>query len=246
MRKSKKNDYFCQDLSFKKMKTNQDFKNAALDALSGNWGKAVLAAILYILVAMAIVGPMSFMSASANISPSATPQEMMEILTQTSGLSFATFLLEVFLLIPIEVGFANAFRKLLVLGDNNLARNVFNFSNYWRKVGAMVLVGIFTFLWTLLLVVPGIIKSFSYSMTKYIIDENPELTPSEAIHRSRMMMRGHKFDLFWLYLSFIGWAVLACLTGGIGFLWLGPYLQTSEAAFYEEVKADYAIHGGLD
>ncbi len=83
-------------------------------------------------------------------------------------------------------------------------------------------------------------------MTPYILDENPELGASEAIHRSRMMMKNHKFDLFWLYLSFIGWFLLCCITCGIGFLWLTPYFNTAKASFYEEVKADYALNGGLD
>ena len=61
-----------------------------------------------------------------------------------------------------------------------------------------------------------------------------------------MMMRGHKFDLFYLYLSFIGWFLLCLLTAGIGFLWLAPYVDTSLAAFYEDVKSDYAMNGGLD
>jgi uncharacterized membrane protein len=162
------------------------------------------------------------------------------------SVSTLTVLLEFFILIPLEIGFVNAFRKLLAFGDDNLLGNTFNFSNYWRKVGGMILVGIFTFLWTLLLVIPGIIKAFSYSMTKYILDDNPELSASEAIHRSRMMMRGHKFDLFYLYLSFIGWFLLCLLTAGIGFLWLAPYVDTSLAAFYEDVKSDYALNGGLD
>lgn len=83
-------------------------------------------------------------------------------------------------------------------------------------------------------------------MTPYILHENPELSASEAIHRSRMMMKGHKFDLFWLQLSFIGWFFLCLLTTGIGFLWLQPYYYTAQAAFYEEVKSSYALEGGLD
>ena len=110
----------------------------------------------------------------------------------------------------------------------------------------MLLMTIMVFLWSLLLIIPGIIKWFSYAMTPFILEENPELSASEAIHRSRMMMRGHKFDLFYLYLSFIGWFILCILTAGIGFLWLGPYVDTALAAFYEEVKADYALNGGLD
>ena len=98
---------------------------------------------------------------------------------------------------------------------------------------------LFTFLWALLLIVPGIIKSFSYAMTPFILIDNPELTANEAIDRSRAMMRGHKFDLFWLLLSFIGWFILCMLTLGIGFFWLIPYTYTSVAGFYKDVKAEY-------
>lgn len=97
----------------------------------------------------------------------------------------------------------------------------------------------------LLFIIPGIVKSFSYAMTPYILEENPELSANEAIDRSRAMMKGHKFDLFWLYLSFIGWILLSILTLGIGLLWLAPYMQTATAAFYEDVKADYERNGGL-
>ena len=97
----------------------------------------------------------------------------------------------------------------------------------------------------LLFIIPGIIKAFSYAMTPYILEENPELSANDAIDHSRAMMKGHKFDLFWLYLSFIGWFILCILTLGIGFLWLTPYMETSVAAFYEDVKADYEMNGGL-
>ena len=101
-----------------------------------------------------------------------------------------------------------------------------------------------TFFWSLLFIIPGIVKGFSYAMTPFILDEYPELTPVEAIHRSRMMMRGHKFDLFYLSLSFIGWGLLGILTLGIGYLWLTPYMSTTMASFYEDVKAQYLA--GLD
>ena len=110
----------------------------------------------------------------------------------------------------------------------------------------MLWMTILTVLWGFLFIIPGIIKSLSYAMTPFILEENPELTASEAIHRSRMMMHGHKFDLFWLYLGFIGWIILSLLTLGIGFIWLYPYFQASVAGFYEEVKAEYAMNGGLD
>lgn len=238
------------------MKTNTFFKDSALSALRGNWGKAILAVLVYFFIVLAIAGPAGYTSVmmqdAMDVSSITSLSELMQdpdyLAAQkvNNGVSGLTFLLEIFLLIPLGVAFLNVFRKLLVNGDNNTLGNLFNFSNYWRKIGGMLLVGIFTFLWTLLFIIPGIIKAFSYSMTPYILDENPELGASEAIHRSRMMMKTHKFDLFWLYLSFIGWWLLCILTCGIGFLWLAPYFQTAKAAFYEEVKADYELNGGLD
>ena len=73
-------------------------------------------------------------------------------------------------------------------------------------------------------------------MTPYVLIDHPELSANEAIHESSRLMEGHKFDLFWLYLSFIGWAILAVLTLGIGFFWLEPYMQASVAAFYNDIK----------
>ena len=235
------------------MKSNTFFKDSALNALRGNWGKAVLATLLYFLIIMAISGPVAYTSVKmqgvmeqyslnsiSQVTAMAADPAFVAVQKQNQSTSAFTFLAEVFLLLPIGVAFFNIFRKLLVAGDNNLVSNLFDFSNYWKKIGGMLLMGILIGLWTLLLVVPGIIKAYAYAMTPYILDENPELSPSEAIHRSRMMMKGHKFDLFWLHLSFIGWILLGILTAGIGYLWLEPYIYTAQAAFYEEVKADYA------
>lgn len=240
------------------MKSNTYFKDSALAALRGNWGKAVLATLVLFIViafitspavytsyrAQALMGEYSFTSVSDIMSLASDP-EFEAAQRQSNGASSLSLLVEIFLLIPLEVGFINAFRKLLVNLDTNLIGNTFSFSNYWRKIGGIIWMQILTFLWTLLFIIPGIVKAFSYSMTPFILDEYPELTPVDAIHRSRMMMKGHKFDLFWLYLSFIGWAILCLFTFGIGFFWLAPYVQTAEAAFYEEVKAEYEEEGGL-
>lgn len=99
-----------------------------------------------------------------------------------------------------------------------------------------LLLSVFVFLWMLLLIVPGIVKSFSYSMTWFILADNPNMDPIEAIDRSRAMMNGRKWKLFCLNLRFLGWSLLAILTVFIGFLWLIPYMQTSIAHFYEDVK----------
>ncbi|MFO7968503.1 MAG: DUF975 family protein [Candidatus Izemoplasmatales bacterium] len=99
-----------------------------------------------------------------------------------------------------------------------------------------ILRGIFVFLWSLLFIIPGIIKWFSYSMTFFILVDNPDLQPTEAIDRSREMMSGNKGKLFMLYLSFIGWFLLVILTFGIGYIFLEPYIQMTVANFYEDLK----------
>lgn len=234
------------------MKTNQQFKNAALDALRGNWGKAALVSIIYLILLYVASGPNVFQTlkmqqfmagqhATSVYQIAALTQnpEYMSLQRTANGVSGLSTLLSILVLAPLSVGFINAMRRLLVFGENDLLGNTFriSFHNYWHKVWGMLWMNILIFLWSLLFIVPGIIKALSYAMTPFILEENPELTASEAIHRSREMMHGHKFDLFWLYLSFIGWFIISLLTLGIACIWVTPYMQTTVAAFYEEVKS---------
>ena len=94
---------------------------------------------------------------------------------------------------------------------------------------------LYTFLWSLLLIVPGIIAALSYAMTPFILEEHPELTASEAIARSKTLMDGHKMDLFILNLTFLGWDILCALTANIGNLFLNPYKNAAYAVFYREI-----------
>ena len=254
------------------MKRNADYKNAALAALKGNWGKAVLATVIFAAVTYLAMGPYVFNSVKMNTyvqenMPTdysaglgavvrqameatlamAQDPEYMAMQSKTNGSMGLYYLLLFFVIYPLGVGFANAFLRLFVRGDNALTENMYKIAtkNYWHKVWGMFLMVLFICLWSLLLIIPGIIKTFSYAMTPFILEENPDLSANDAIDRSRAMMKGHKFDLFWLLLSFIGWGILCIFTLGIGLLWLTPYMQTSVAAFYEDVKADYEVNGGL-
>ena len=105
---------------------------------------------------------------------------------------------------------------------------------------------LYVFLWSLLLIIPGIMKSYSYAMVSYLLSENPQLTPQEALHRSAAMMDGNRMRLFSLHLSFIGWDLLATLTFGIGYLWLTPYKEAANAAFYRELSQTQHFHFGND
>ena len=122
-------------------------------------------------------------------------------------------------------------------GESAEFENLFDgFKVFIRSFLLCLLEFVFIMLWTLLFIVPGIIKSFSYSMAYFILKDNPDIGANEAITRSRKMMAGHKGKLFLLYLSFIGWILLCCLTLGIGILWLYPYMTLSVANFYEDLK----------
>jgi len=96
--------------------------------------------------------------------------------------------------------------------------------------------GIFVLLWSLLLIIPGIIAGLSYAMAPYILYENPDMSGSEAIKASKELMDGNKWHFFCLNLSFLGWDILCILTLGIGCLWITPYRQATYAAFYRGIK----------
>ena len=95
---------------------------------------------------------------------------------------------------------------------------------------------VFVFLWSLLFFIPGIIKALAYSMYPYIIADNPEIDAMEALRQSEEMMRGNKTRLLALFVSFIGWFILCIFTAGIGLFFLMPYIQTSVANFYVDLR----------
>jgi len=126
----------------------------------------------------------------------------------------------------------------------NLARNkkadleqLFDgFKDFVNALVAYLLVVVFVLLWTLLLIIPGIIAAIAYSQTFYILADNKGLKGSEALKQSKAMMNGNKWKYFCLCLRFTGWFLLSILTLGIGFLWLAPYFNVSTANFYDDVK----------
>lgn len=108
------------------------------------------------------------------------------------------------------------------------------FSNLGKCLLLNLAMWLLIFAWSLLLIVPGIIAAYRYAMAPYIMAQNPDIGVMDAIGQSKELMRGHKGRLFWLSLTFIGWVLLSVLTFGIGFLWLNPYMEAVQAAFYLE------------
>jgi uncharacterized membrane protein len=196
------------------IKCAKEMRATAAAALKGKWGSAVLTLFVLLIVscvASAILAIIPFLNIIA---------------------SLATMIL--------AVGFEVAFLTMLRTGEKMQVGCIFDFFKETRLWATILLMLLYTFLWSLLLVVPGIIKGFSYAMTPFILKDNPNMKNNEAIELSMAMMDGHKWDLFCLELSFIGWAFLCVLSLGIGYLWLIPYMYASYAAFYEDVKNEYA------
>ena len=158
----------------------------------------------------------------------------------SSIMSFASSSYGVPLLIiggPLTVGFI-MFNLNFIRNGNGTFVNLFEgfkkFSDYFLayllKTGLILL-------WTLLFIVPGIIKSLAYSQALYIMYDNPGITPKEALDKSEKMMYGHKMELFILMLSFIGWHILGILTFGIlEVFYVGPYYNATLALYYEDLK----------
>ena len=112
------------------------------------------------------------------------------------------------------------------------------FNDWRRSVTLNVLISLYTTLWTLLFIIPGIVKSFSYSMSYYIANDNPNLSANECIDRSKKMMDGHKFDYFCLMLSYFGLIILSCFTLGIALLWVLPKMQQASYQFYLDISGN--------
>ncbi|PGT18436.1 DUF975 family protein [Bacillus cereus] len=206
-----------------------DLKGEALDSLEGKWGLAVGATLLISILIMIF----SF-SVELGVSSIFGWRE-------TRG-SLSINIFTFFVTGPLTLG--GYYLALNIIREKQASiGNVFVWftkgKRFLKSLLVYVLVNLYLFLWTLLFIIPGIIKSFSYAMTYFIINDHPEYSLNQAITESRRMMKGHKMEYFLLCLSFIGWFILSCITLGIGFLWLIPYFYTTAAAFYEEIAEEY-------
>lgn len=146
--------------------------------------------------------------------------------------------ISVLLVLPLTVAYAS-FTMRIYKDETGDIGGMFKagFTNYWHNVGGMLFMELFTFLWTLLFIVPGIIKAIAYSMTPYILTDLPSVTTTNALKISMKMTKGYKGKIFVMFLSFIGWSILSALTGGIlAVFYTGPYMSTSFAGLYVELK----------
>ncbi|MGN8842870.1 DUF975 family protein [Niallia sp. HCP3S3_B10] len=217
------------------MKIKQ-IKTEARQALRGSWGKGVFISFIYFFVSMVLTTIVDILF-SGGIH-NWLYQEYSPV-----GSEFGNFIISL-LYIPLTVGII-WFYLGLVRTENPQVSQIFsiytNVALSVKLIGTNIMIGIFTFLWSLLFLIPGIIKGLAYSQTMLLLKDNPEFGIFEAITESRRRMDGYKWKYFLLGLSFIGWGLLCILSIGIGFLWLVPYVYTANATFYENHIAEKEV-----
>ncbi len=248
------------------MKYASDFRTLARDSLGGRWTIAVIAGLIASLLgAISSGGPelkLNFSESGANIGIQFGNQNIYSsqngFLPELNGWIIggavyiflaAIALAVVFFVLGsiISLGYSRFNLDLVDRQKEPELNTLFGYFKNWKTATlANLLQIVYVLLWSLLFIIPGIIASYSYAMTSYILAENPELPPSEAIDRSKQMMSGNRFRLFCLEFSFIGWSILAALTFGIGNLWLTPYRQATTAAFYREISGPAYRRTGND
>lgn len=154
------------------------------------------------------------------------------------GIASTTLVGSLILMGPLTLGLAKVFLEMTRKHEQIKIENVF--SGFTFDVLGNIILGLliflFTFLWSLLFIIPGIVKAYSYSMAFHVKHDNPSYTWQQCIDESRHIMNGKKMRLFLLDLSFIGWHIVGALCFGIGTLWVTPYRQTAHAIFYEEIR----------
>ncbi|WNF24191.1 DUF975 family protein [Mesobacillus jeotgali] len=207
-------------------------KKKSLATLKGKWGLGVALTFIVFLVTT-IVPTILEILLSGGFSQWINQ-------TETPVIADMVNLLISFLFIPLTVASYWFFLSIARWNDPKISE-VFAVYKEWelslKLIGTSILVGIFTILWSLLLIIPGIIKGLSYSQVFFLLRDNPQLSALEAITESKIRMKGYKWKYFLMNLSFIGWAFIAIFTLGIGFLWLTPYISTANATFYNELIA---------
>ena len=241
-----------------------EIKLRGRNAFKANYWRCVVAAVLLVLLlggaaasgagnaqdAMDTTGSAPAVSAPAETQ--AAQQELIDalnsmpketahtativLLSAMATVSVIGCVLRIFVFNPLKVGCYRFFSKNVE--DPGVTLDVLKegFGSYGHTLGTLLLTDLFLVLWTLLLVVPGIIKAYSYRLVPYIIKDNPELSAMEVIKRSKELMDGNKWRAFTLDLSFIGWFLLGVLTLGlVNVFWTNPYHESAKAVFYRDL-----------
>lgn len=223
----------------------RDFRALARQALAGNWTTAVLTGLVAALLG-GTIGSTDLVSRGSSSASSAANRIqdyfyldipdyvwsiLLIIISVLSVYAVVCFILGG----AVQLGYAK-FNLALVDHKEAKFQDLFSqFSRFGDGFLLNLLTFVFVLLWTLLLIIPGIVMSYSYAMAPYILYENPGMRPRDALRASTALMEGNRWRLFCLGFSFIGWGILCSLTLGIGYLWLLPYQEAARASFYRQI-----------
>ena len=220
-----------------------ELKTNAKEILKAKYWKAVLVAF----IASALTGASSYTSAGSSNSDeigdlltSFSPQLIIAIVGIIVFSALIGIAISIFLENPLLIGCYKFFINCKKDGES-LNDIVMTFKNgYMNVVLTEFLRGLFTFLWSLLFVIPGIIKGYEYMLIPYLLADNPQMDREEAFAKSKEMMDGNKWKAFVLDLSFFGWGLLSACTCGILYIfYVGPYIHLTKAELYHALKAEH-------
>ena len=217
------------------MWTRQDLKYKAKIAFKANYWKSVLVAFLATILAGAATASQSKENAE-NIVNGVNPNfwQMLAIGGLAIILVIAVILIDIFLINPLKVGCNNFFLCNRRNSNTDLYALEIGFkSNYKNTVVVMFMTQLYIALWSLLFVIPGVIKHYQYYLVEFLLSENPNMDYHEAMDTSRRLTMGHKWNIFVMELSFIGWFILGCLTLGlVNLFYTQPYYEATRAELY--------------
>lgn len=227
---------------------SKTFRNRARANLAENWGVSIAVAVVAALLGGLIAG-VSFLPEMKYDFPldrfPALAQYLefwnrgLEIGTLKFNFRSGIFGFAAFLIGGVlQLGYASFLLKQHDGSETNFRDLFSQFDFFGTGFAQLFLRGLYVALWSLLFIIPGIIKGYAYAMTPFILAENPHLTASQAIKMSEELMDGYKTELFILEWSFIGWDILAVLTMNLGHIALNPYKNAAYAAFYRQLQAD--------
>ncbi len=214
-----------------------NYKMIARDALKGHWGSAVIAGMIAVWLGAFATSFGSLCEYAAGTSIAiyfleGIPGYMMILLTIVILCSLFYF----FIGSMIRLGYIDYNLALLDRRKAAIRRLFAHFPSIWRMILVKIMYFFIISLSTLMLIIPGIISIYSYAMVPYVLEEKPGYSISRIFRASRRIMQGHKWQLFKLRFSFLGWNILGLLTLGLGFLFIIPYRYAAEAAFYNEIS----------
>lgn len=219
--------------------SRKEMKQAAKNSLQGRWGLVISCFLLSVGLPSFVVGGISgFFSGSMVFAEEAGAFGVYGALTFLDILCSTA--IAIFILGPLTIGYS-FFNLRFVRGMEVKATTpyrAFTSGCYGRFTLAYFMMQLFIFLWSLLLVIPGIVKSLAYAQLPFILMDHPEMGWQEGIKESQRMMNGHKWEYFVLTLSFIPWLLLVSVTFGIALLYVGPYMEVTYTNFYRALKEE--------